>query len=107
MVLPLSPCKLNCSSYFSLTAAGLAILACLAAIAAAFLPARGHPPLSDYVGAIAVLVAWVLSLFGVTFAVVSRRSVDKARYMLALAGNIAALVVSSAIWFLWSLLRSA
>lgn len=91
----------------SLIAAGLAILACLAALLAAFLPSSGHPPLSDYVAVIAVPIAWVLALFGIGLAVVSRRTVDRGRYRLALAGNIAALVAGSAIWVLWPLLRAA
>jgi len=99
--------RLIYSSQFSLTAAGLAIFACLAAVLAAFLPPSGHPPFSDYVGAIAVPTAWVLALFGVGLAIVSRRFVDRGRYLLALLGNIAALVAGSAIWFLWPFLRAA
>jgi len=87
--------------------AGLALLACLTAVAAALLPSRGHPPLSDYIGVVAVPAAWVLALVGVGAAVVSRRSVSRGRYLLALAVNIAALVAGCAVWLLWPLLRVA
>ncbi|MDX1389490.1 MAG: hypothetical protein R3344_09895 [Acidobacteriota bacterium] len=94
------------STRLSLTAAGLAILACLTAVVAAFLPPRGHPPLSDYIGAIAVPVAWVLAIIGLGSAIASRRSVDRGRYLLALTANIAALASGCAVWFLWSFLRA-
>lgn len=95
------------SSRIALTAAALALLACLAAVVAAFLPTRGHPPLSDYVAAIAVPIAWIFALLGLSSAIVSRRSVEKSRYLLALAGNIAAIAAGCGIWFLWPLLRAA
>jgi len=95
------------SSRRSFTAAGLAILACLAAIAATFLPPRGHPPLSDYIGAFAVPIAWLVALFGIASAIACRRSVDRRRTVLALAGNVAAIVLGAAIWLLWPLLRAA
>jgi hypothetical protein len=98
---------LTYSSRLSLAAAGLAILACLAAVLAAFLPASGHPPLSDYVGAIAVPIAWILALFGVGSAIASRRHAERGHYVLALGANIVALVAGAAIWLLWPLLRAA
>jgi hypothetical protein len=95
------------SSRLSLAAAGLAALACVTAILAGFLPAEGHPPLADYVRPIAVLIAWVFALFGVGFAIVSRRSVSRGRYLLALTANVAAIVAGFFIWFVWPFLRTA
>jgi len=90
----------------SLVSAGLAVFACLAAVFAAFLPEGGHPPLSDYVAAIAIPIAWLFAVAGVAFAVSSRHSVSRPRYRLALVANIGAVLAGIAIWFVWPLLRS-
>ena len=50
------------------------MLACLAAVVAVFFPPSRRPPLSDYVGAIAVPFGWAFSMFGVGLAIASRRS---------------------------------
>jgi hypothetical protein len=90
----------------SLGAAAFALLCCLAAFVAAFLPASGHPPLSDYIGVVAVPLAWMFALFGLGSAIAGRRALPRARYSLAVAWNVAALVAGAGIWLLWPYLRS-
>ena len=103
---PLNPSRLSPSSHLSFAAAALALLACLAAVAAARFFPGGHPPLSHYVGAIAVPVAWMLGLTGLAAAMVSRRSVTRVRFLLALAGNLGALVAGVGIWCLWPFIHA-
>src|SRR5690606_10759098 len=91
----------------SLIAAALAVAACSIAGVAAFLPARGHPPLYGYVVAIAMPVAWVIALFGLASAIAARHSADRRSYLLALACNLAALAAGGAIWLLWPFVRAA
>jgi hypothetical protein len=61
----------------------------------------GHPPLSFYVGAFAIPVAWLLALAGIALAIGSGRSVPGHRYRLALAANVAVIVLGGLIWLFW------
>lgn len=94
------------ASRISLASAALALLTCVATVLVALFLPGGHPPLSHYVGAIAVPFAWLLALLGLTAAIVSRRSVLPSRYLLALACNLAALVAGLGIWFFWPFLAA-
>lgn len=78
----------------------LALFAFLAtAFVALFFPG-GHPPLSAYVGAIAVPVAWLLALVGLGLGMASRRIVPRKRFVLGLVCNISALLGGFGLWFL-------
>jgi hypothetical protein len=84
----------------SLATAALALAACLATVFVAIFSPGGHPPPSAYVGSIAVPLAWLLALCGISLAVVSRHSIPRRRFVMALAGNLVALLAGFGLWFL-------
>lgn len=86
----------------SVVLAALAFTACLITVLVArLMPGGGHPPLSFYVGAFAIPLAWFLSLLGIALAFASRRSVPAPRYRLALGGNLVIIVLGGLIWLFW------
>ena len=86
----------------SLALAALAFTACLITVLVArLMPDGGHPPLSFYVGAFAIPLAWLFSLLGIALAIASRRSVPVPRYRLALGGNLLIIVLGGLIWVFW------
>jgi hypothetical protein len=89
------------SSTIAFAAAALALATCAAVVVVARVLPGGHPPLSHYVGAIGVPLAWLLALLGLASAVASRASVSRSRYVLTLAGNLTALAGGIGIWLFW------
>jgi hypothetical protein len=102
-----APSRLNLSLKLSYLAAVVASLACVVTLLAALFLAGGHPPVADYVGVIAVPLAWLIALCGLALALSSRRVAARRGFLLAVALNIAAICAGFGIWILWPVLRGA
>jgi len=87
-------------------AAVLANLAWGVACVAARIPTQGHPPLSDYVAAAAVPLAWILAALGLASAAFARSDTNERRRRLAIAANVVAILAAGAVWLCWPMLRA-